>query len=443
MKAKLSTISYFLKTGIWLAPDGNLSKVKKFSVSLLKVILLAIRGYSKNNLGVRVSALTFYTFLSLVPIVAVAFGIAKGFGFEKILRSTLMSVFAQQEDIMEMVFLYADTMIKSTSGGVVAGAGFIILIWAIIKLLSAVEEAFNTVWGVPEPRSAGRKAADYLSFSLIGPIFFIMATSVTFTLMAHVESIAIKAATWGVPSALITLPLRLIPFVLIWTLFSFIIIWMPNTHVQWKTGIFAGIIAGTSYQLIQWAYFALQIGVSRNNAIYGSLAAIPLFLAWMQISWTIVLIGCEISHATQELDTLGFPTQPEEINPRHRKVLAVLVLHEIAKRFKEGTQRLTSKEIAAKLKAPSCLTNNILSSLASAGLVTAVKPSWKNSKETWQPGRDIHQLTIASTLDALDRDGTIELDSLMSPEFRSTLKTLEEFSQTIESSPANRPILSL
>ena len=443
MKAKLSAVSYFLKTGIWLTPEGDLSRIKRFFVNLLKILLLAIRGYKKNNLEVQVSALTFYTFLTMIPIVAVAFGIAKGFGLDRILRTSFTSAFSQQEEILEVVFQYATAMIEKTSGGVVAGIGIALLLWSIIKLLSVIEEAFNTIWQVPEPRSFGRKVADYLSLALVGPVFFLMATSATVTLMANIKTITHTAAELGIPPSLITIPLRFIPFILVWALFSFILIWIPNTRVRWSAGIIAGILAGTSYQLIQWAYIAFQIGVSRNNAIYGSLAAIPLFLAWMQISWRIVLIGSEISHAIQELDTIGFPPNSEEMPSRHRKVLAILIVREIAKRFKEGTERLTSKEIAAKLKVPSCLTNSILSELSGAGLVTAVKPCWEYKKETWQPGIDIHQITVASILDTIDKNGTLKLDCLMSSEFQETLEILEKFSQTLDASPANRPILSL
>ena len=443
MKAKLNTVSYFLKTGIWLAPEGNLSRINKFFSSLLKVFLLAIRGYNKNNMEIRVSSLTFYTFLSMVPNIAVAFGIAKGFGLDKILKGAIASALYQQEDILEIVIQYADTMIEKTSGGIIAGIGIALLLWSIIKLLSVIEEAFNTIWQVPEPRSIGRKAADYLSLALIGPIFFVVATSATVTLMAHIKTIAYTAAEWGIPPMLVTVPLRLIPFILVWSLFSFILIWMPNTRVRWDAGIIAGIIAGTSYQLLQWAYIAFQVDVSKNNAIYGSLAAIPLLLAWMQVSWRIVLFGSEISHAIQELDTLGYPTKSEEITPRHRKVLAILIVCEIVKRFEEGTGRLTSEEIATKLKVSSCLTNSILSELSDTGLVTAVKPNWKDKRETWQPGRDIHQITVASILEAIDQNGTIELDCLMSNEFRSTLGILDKFSQTLDASPANRLIMNL
>jgi len=405
--------------------------------------MLAIRGYNKNNMEIRVSTLTFYTFLSVVPIVAVAFGIAKGFGLDKTLQTTLMSAFSHQEAILNTVFQYADAMIAKTSGGVVAGIGVALLLWSILKLLSVIEEAFNTVWKVPESRNIGRKAADYLSFALVGPIFFIMATSTTVTLMASVKTIANTAATWGIPPSLITVPLQIIPLILVWALFSFILIWMPNTRVQWNAGIIAGIITGTSYQLIQWAYLTFQVGVSRNNAIYGSLAAIPLFLAWMQISWMIVLIGSEISHAIQELDNIGLPIESEEMTPRHRKILAILIIREIAKCFQEGTERLTSKDVAAKLKLPHCLTNNILSDLSNAGLVSAVKPRWEDKKETWQPGRDIHQITVASILEAIDQNGTFEPDCLTSNEFQVTLRILEEFSRTLDASPANLPILSL
>ena len=437
MKEKPKTVD-FLDTGIWLVREGDISGVKRFFLRLLKVLLLSIRGYSRNNLRVRGAALTFYTFLSVVPVVAVAFGISKGFGLDKSLQETLLTAFSEQEEILTLLFGYANAVLDKTNGGIVAGAGLALLLWTIINLLDSVEEAFNNIWKVPKPRSFGRKTADYISFALIGPIFLIMAASATVALMSRMKIIATVVADWGVPSFLVLTPLRLIPFVIVWSLFSLLFIWMPNTRVRWSAGIIAGITAGTAYQIVQWAYFTFQIGVSRNNAIYGSLAAIPLFLAWMQINWLIILVGAEISSAIQNME---FPEDMDKVSLRRRKILAVLIMREIAKRFIAETGQPTLKEIAATLKAPSLLIGNILSHLSGAGLVTPVKPHDKNTGETWLPGKDIRQMTVASVLDAIDR-GKIGKPDLPTPdEFSEIAKDLS--GMMMDAEKANRPILDL
>jgi len=322
MRGKPASILAFLDTGIWFLPEKDLSRPKAFSIRALKILLLAIRGYRRDQCGVKASALTFYSLLSVVPVVAVFFGIAKGFGFDKRLQAQLLAKFSAQTDVLLKVFEFSDSLLRKTRGGVVAGIGVALLFWSVVKILGHIEDSFNDIWKVEKPRTIARKCTDYLSITIVCPVIFIMASSLTVTLASQLKFIAGKLSQWRLPPAPILLLLEFIPFLLVWVLFAFIFIYMPNTKVRLKPGIVAALAAGTAYQATQWIYISFQVGVSRANAVYGSFAALPLFLVWMELSWLIVLMGSEISFAAQNMDTHGFPEGSEKVSPYHKKILS-------------------------------------------------------------------------------------------------------------------------
>jgi YihY family inner membrane protein len=273
MGERLDALLSFLKTGIWVVREKELPRYKAAGIRSLKVLLLAFRGFQRNQCAVRASALTFYSLLSVVPIVAVFFGIAKGFGFDKRLQVQLLEKFPAQTDVLQKVFEFSNAMLLKTRGGLVAGIGVALLFWSIIKVLSYIEDSFNDIWHVEHPRTIGRKLTDYLSITLVCPLIFVMASSVTVTMAGQLKAIAAKVAGMGLPPAPILVLLGIIPFLLIWVLFTFVFVFMPNTKVRLRSGFLAGVTAGTAYQLVQWVYVTFQVGVTRANAIYGSFAA--------------------------------------------------------------------------------------------------------------------------------------------------------------------------
>ena len=442
MKETLDSILAFLKTGIWYLPETGLSRPKASLLKCLKVLLLAVRGFDRDNCAVRASALTFYSLLSVVPVVAVIFGIAKGFGFDKRLQAELLVRFSEHSDVLMQVFRFSDSMLEKTSGGIVAGIGVALLFWSVIKVLGSIEDAFNDIWKVARPRSFARKCSDYLSFAMICPLIFLMASSLTVTLAGEVRSVAERAALLGIPPQLFQLLLEVLPLLLIWVLFAFLLMYMPNLKVRLGPGFAAAVAAGTAFYLTQWVYISFQVGVSRANAIYGSFAAVPLFLAWLQISWLIVLFGSEISCAAQNLDAIGFPEGSEKVSPYHSKVLSLLVARLVVRSFAAGEKPPTPRSIARTLMVPGALVRRILSDFSAAGLLTPVKPEG-NEEPGWQPARDVHGITVAQVLETLERCGTVEPAFLDTEDSRAISIVLEDFGEALKSSPANKPLRDL
>jgi membrane protein len=427
----------FIRADIWRIRLADLPFGKSFLIKQLRIIILAIRGFDEDKCFVRASSLTFYTLLSIVPVVAMFFGVAKGFGFEKILERRLYANFRGQEEIIEKVITFSNSLLQQTQGGIIAGIGLAVLFWSALKVLNHIERSFNDIWEIKTGRSWGRKFSDYLAIMLISPILIIMSGSVTVFITTQVEQITHRIALVGMFSPFISFMLKFLPYLLIWMLFTFLYVLMPNTKVQYKAGLIGGVVAGTLYQIAQATYISFQIGAARYNAIYGSFAALPLFLLWLQISWWIVLFGAELSFANQNVDTYEYEPDSLKVSPGFKKLLTLQVVHLLIKKFANGDKPLTDSQISARLKIPIRLLHNIIFDLVQSGLVSEICAT--DDKElAYQPARDINQLSIQSVLEALDHKGTENIPVANTAEYRALSEALQEFSKAMEHSPANK-----
>ena len=438
----LSRIINFIKTDIWRIRLKDHPRKKIFFIKQLRVVLLAFRGFYEDKCSLRASALTFYSLLSIVPVVALAFGIAKGFGADKSLEKQLLEKFPGQEEVFIQVTGFARSLLEETKGGMIAGIGVAILFLIVIKLLSNIEHSFNDIWGIKEPRSTARKISDYISVMLICPILIIMASGITVFIVTQITLITEQFALLGFFSPIIFFSLKLIPYCILCGVFTFIYIFMPNTKVSLKSGLIAGVIAGTAYQAVQWGYIHFQIGVAHYNAIYGSFAALPLFLIWLQISWLIVLFGAEISFAIQNIDTYEFEPDCSRVSSSFKKLLSLQTAHLLIKNFSNGHKPLTATQISYTLEIPIRLVHQILYELVECGI--AAETRTKEYKEfAYQPARTIDVLTIKYVIDALEQRGANNIPVAQTKELKTLSETLQTFNDTIEKSSANKLLKDL
>ncbi|MDD5745740.1 MAG: YhjD/YihY/BrkB family envelope integrity protein [Candidatus Omnitrophica bacterium] len=432
----VAKIIAFFKTDIWRIRLRTLSRTQALLLKPLMIILLSLRSFDEDKCQLRASALTYYSLLSIVPIVAMAFGIAKGFGFEAILQNVLLEKFPGQEQVITQVIGFAHALLENTKGGMIAGIGVAVLFWTVIKVLGNIEQSFNDIWGIIKARSIGRKFSDYLSMMLICPVLFIIASGVTVMITSRLTSIVEKIALLGGMSSMIIMSLQILPFVVMWVLFSFLYVFMPNTKVYLKSGIVGGIIAGTLYQAVQWAYIAFQVGVAKYNAIYGSFAALPLFLAWLQISWLIVLFGAEISFVRQNLENYEFEPDCLRVSPWFKKLLTVRITQVIVKNFAAGVAPWTATRISHELEIPIRLVRQILYELVEAGIILETKESGGDGTG-YQPARSSENVTIQDILETMERHGIDTIPVRQSEELKKISSALETFAVAGKKSPAN------
>lgn len=433
----IERIIQYLRHDIWKVRTDALSSHRAVAVKWLKIFLLSARRFQSDRLQLRATALTLYSLISFVPILALAFAIAKGFGFEKRLEKQLIEQAPQHDVVISRVVEFSRNLLQNTEGGVIAGVGAIMLLWMVIKVLGNIEQSFNDIWRVQHARPLHRKLSDYLSFMLICPVLLVLSSSGTVFLSSEAAQLQGSSLLGTAVGTAISIVLGVFPWIITWLLFTIIYMFMPNTRVKWSSALWAGFIFGTIYQLVQWGYVELQIGVSRNNAIYGSFAALPLLILWLQISWLIVLIGAELSFAHQNFRTYEYGPEPIRINFRTRKLLALRIMQLIVRRFRDSDPP-TSSVISETLELPSRLTSRLLGDLREADLVVEVRLE-KDGDTGYQPAHDPSRLTLGQVLDRLEEAGeTVEVPD--SDELENLTDALQRFRAAVAESPANRPL---
>jgi len=426
----------FLQADIWRIRTSNLSTQKSFWIRQLRIILLAIRGFGEDKCQLRASALTFFSLLSVVPVVAMAFGIAKGFGFERLLERQLVENLQGQQEVLEKIIAFANTLLANTRGGIIAGVGIGVLFWTVIKLLSNIENSFNDIWGIKTPRTMGRKFSDYLSMMLVCPLLLIMASSVTVLITSYVTLIVERLSFLGPLAGAIILSLKILPYGVIWIVFTFMYFFMPNTKVTIKSALLAGIIAGTIFQILQWGYITFQVGATKYGAIYGSFAALPLFLVWLQLSWLVVLFGAEVSFAEQNVGTYEFEPDSLKVSRRFRSLLTLRITHHCIKKFQQGEKPPRADEISDQLEIPIRLVREILFELIEAGILSEVK---LEDPETigFQPARTIEKITVFGVMDQLEQQGIDSIPIAQSKDLDKLKASLVRFHEMLVKSPDN------
>ena len=428
-------IKRFVNEDLWLLHEQKLSPVKARLIKSLKIALLSIQDFSRDQCPLRASALTLYSLLSIVPVIAMLFGIAKGFGFEKMLEQRFIEQVPDQESSVLQLISFAQNMLDSTKGGVVAGIGTVVLFWAVISVISNIEESFNYIWKISKGRSLSRKFSDYLSLMLLAPVVLIASGSITVFLKTKVTWLMtiIQLPEYGI--WLVIKALGLLPLLLMIGLFTFTFIFMPNHKVNVRAGIIAGVVTGVLYHLLQWAYLSLQIGVSSYNAIYGSFAALPLFVAWLQTGWMIILFGCEVAFFLQNYEIYRNHNRYGDLSFSLKKVIALQITHLIIKQFSQLNTPLTAAEIATRLVIPVAIIQPILVILIASHIVVEFK-NQDDKDEVYQPAVDINQLTIAYVINALEQCGQHHLPDINQEQL--FMDAVDHFRQLMESSEHNR-----
>jgi len=396
----------------------------------------------ENKVVLRASALTYYTLLSVVPFVAMVFGFAKGFGLDKKLYVILANKLSGQKQVFDWIYTFANSILRRTKGDVIAGIGLIILLWSVMRVLNNIEISFNEIWQIKKGRSFFRKFSDYLAIMLIAPIFVILSSSVTVYITTQITSIVQHIQLLGYFAPLIRIFINLIPYILIWILFSFIYIVIPNTIVKFWPAVISGIITGTIFQITQWIYVKFQISVSSYNAIYGSFAALPLFMLWVQVAWLIVLFGAEMSYASQNYEKYEFESEVDQISIGYRRLLSILVTYFVVKKFANSENAPGLDEISIQLQMPSRIVREITNELVESGVFSQVS-LFDNREILYQPAMDINRLTIKTVIDKLENSGITSLDIANVPDLKKINSKLDVFKNIINSSEHNILIKNL
>ncbi|MDE7006494.1 YihY/virulence factor BrkB family protein [uncultured Alistipes sp.] len=398
------------------------SPVVRWFVQQYKLVFYTARGLLEHGTIIRSAALTFYTLMSLVPILAVVFAVVKGFGLADGLVQSLYSLFPQSPELIDYVVAFAEKALARTQGGVVAVVALVMLFWAVIRVFGSIEKAFNNIWEVKVKRSLARQWSDYIAIVMIVPVLWIIAGAVG----GYAREWLGFGDGWGY-----RLLSRSVSLLVIWVMFVFSYMVIPNARVRFTSALTAGIVAGTAFALFQWGYFYVQRWMTSYNAIYGSFAALPLFLIWMQTSWEILLFGGELSFAYQNIARFGEERESLRISYDQRRKVLLAVMLAIVERFRDKGGAMPVEDIRQQLDLPTRIVNDVLYQLVQAGQLIAV-PLGDNERDmAFVPAHDIGSLTVCGVLESVERAGEIVFVMDATPQLTRVDQELERLKSAV------------
>lgn len=431
----------FFSQDIWLASNDNKHPYYSFFVRVIRILLATITGFTKDDIFLKASALTFYTLLSIVPVLAVGFGIAKGFGFEEKLEEEVLILFRETPELANKIIQFSYSTLAQAKGGLIAGIGIIALFYTVFKLMNYIETSLNSIWKVSQERTLTRKVSDYFSAMFLCPIFFVTSSSINIYITTTVLNAARNFTYIHYLSPLVYFFLATIPYVLSWILFTFIYIFMPNTRIHWFYAFLGGLVAGTSFQFLQWLYINFQIGLSSYGAIYGSFAAIPLFLVWLNFSWIILLGGAEVAYQA-EIDETEREKFSKYGKPRiftNARSFCLLVVTKCVHAFRMGNPPITIEQLSKEVGATEPTIRETTNQLIRANILTKVT----SDQEAFLPAKDPASLTLKSVMDAIDESYLKKISVWESSQLETVDKTLKHYDRLTSAMTANLTLSEL
>ena len=427
---------HFFDRQQWDIDLAGLSAVRAIGVKLTRILSLAWQGMVQNDCLTRASALTYVTVLSLVPLLAFAFSVAKGLGAYEYLRTNAIDPALEQlapaigtgagaagtQDLRTAVENVLG-FVEQTNFANLGLIGLAFLILAALKLMTNIESAFNVIWGVQQARSAIRKVTDFVALVVVTPILLLVATGVTAALQNNAVT-TFLSDTLQLGSVVQVL-FRLLTVVTVWFGFCFLYMIMPNTRVPFGSAIIGGIVAGTIWQIVQVLHVQLQVGVANYNAIYAGFAALPIFLVWVYMNWVAVLLGGLVAWAHQAEPAYREHKRMRLTSLADRELVALRALAWIAASFTESRGAVPLGTVASRSNVPPGVLQDLLQPLVAHGLLARTD---NDATPGFLPARPLDDITIHDVLRALR--GTIDASIGTSDGVSQTLGRLHDSLQT-------------
>ncbi len=408
MKKLIKDLLFFFTIKIWRIKRQDVSPLKYFFYEIIKKLILAVERATTKRMTDSASALTYSTLLAIVPILAVVFAIARGFGYNKYIEAWFRDVLSSQPQAAEVIIGFVNSYLIHTKSGIFLGIGLLFMLWTVIMLINNIEQNFNRIWQVKKPRSLFRTITDYMAMFLLVPIVIVVTSGISI----FVAAVADKIENYVLLAPMVRFLIDVMPYMLMIAVFIALYVFMPNTKVKLRCAIVPGILAGVAMQGLQLFYIHSQIWVSSYNAIYGSFAALPLFMLWVQISWIICLFGAELCYTNQNLEEFAFKAQTEDISHRYKLMLCVILASNICKRFEEGGKPYTALDLKLITGIPIRITNDLLYELVKINILTEITADDKGDYSFYQPAESTSHLSVGLLIDRIESIGkwTIELD---------------------------------
>lgn len=373
--------------------------LKQFSISKATTFLRQLftgtfRLFFDEDMGAGAKALTYSTLMGVVPFLAILFAIAKGFGLQDFIEGQVRHAFPTDPATVDTLMQFVGNYLDNTKSGVFIGVGIVILLWSLLTLTDSIETTFNKIWQVKQDRSLSRKVVDYTAMVFLLPVLVFVSMGFSVFLSTSVENL---------PDVLMLRPggrllAGIVGYVVLIFAFVMLYIFLPNTKVKFSCALLSSVFTAVAFDLWQDAYIEVQKLLTSYNTIYGSFAAIPLFMLWCLVSWYIILFGATMTSVCQNDVTLSGETTAHE-SRRCFNYLCVMTAAIICRRFVAQEQVPNAQDIARELRLSVRAVNRVLDKLRRSHLVHETTGERTTG---FVPSADVHQYTVGYVLQALD-----------------------------------------
>ena len=478
LKTLIQRLTVFITKDIWSFDFYQKGPLRRAIGNTVKVVVIAIRTFLDDKIMARAAALTYSTLFAIVPILALIFAVARGFGFENVLNTLIDEGIVGSDSTMvvtepilntdslsiayndaivgdsistaaeltetttsgtlKTVMQFIDGYMKYVSSGAFVGIGLLFLLWSVYSLADNIEGNLNQIWHIKQARGMGRKITDYFSLIILIPIGIVSLSGLTSFIKMRLTAMEGYLLLGGFVQFLIVA----LPFLIAGLIFTGFYIFMPNTKVKFKYAVIPGFIAGCLFTVLQNLYFDGQLALSSYNQIYGGFAALPLFLFWLNISWSIILFGCELSYVSQNNDNFNYFKEPEKISRKHQDYYCLMVMSFICKRFNQHLPALNRKDLASELHIPIRYVISSLDTLVEAGLLETVLQS-DEREPAYVPATDPSKITVVFVLSKINNTGYCDLDHALDSEIRKALLKIDEERKSLSGDIWSTPLAEL
>ena len=374
---------------------------KRWLYRFLQTIILVARGFKDQVLVVRANSLSFSLLFAFIPMLALIYAIARGFGFEETVQNTISSSFLAEANVAPVLLEWIERYLETAREGLFLGIGLIVLIWAVYAFFNMLENSFNSIWNVKQSRSFARRMTNYVMTLLLVPVLVVVTSGISIFL----NSTEILAPVLDGILPIRKFMLRFLPFVATAGVFTWIFIAIPNTKVKFSSAIIPGILMGLLYQLVQALSMFLVVLFTRMSIVYGAFSAIPLVLIWLNITCWLLLIGAELAFAIQNNDMFAYEKDIATMSRRYQDYVMLYLLSMIVKRFEQGELPLTAQEMAEENQLPIRLVQQVLARLEDANIVHRLYVDQAES-ESFVPALDTRSITVEMVMGRISAQGT-------------------------------------
>ena len=297
---KLRRVKRFMTEDIWNLDIEEFSRAKARSIKYLKVLIITIKTFSAEKIGFQAVALSFFGTMAMVPFLAIVFAITGGLGLADKLKELLYEYFVNSQETIDMVLGFANNIIDTAQSSGMGLVSALLFVWLVFWMMMSVEKVFNNVWRVRKSRNIFKRMSFYLAILLIAPFVIMLFFSGSLVYTNMLKGIGLGVAYFESIASILAWVL----FYVVATLtFSAMYKFIPNYKVHYSNALRAASVSALAFTLLQYLYLETQLFVTRLNMVYGAVAAIPLFMFWMNFGWFIILFGAELSYAYQHVDS--------------------------------------------------------------------------------------------------------------------------------------------